>query len=76
MRKWFQKKEQHFTPAYSLTEYEPVIRASICTGERVACMRSRETGKIHEILLIRIEADLEDFCAQYSLDKNTVKTVY
>ena len=76
IRKWFQKKEKHSAPTYSLTDYEPVIRSSICTGERVACMRSLETGKLHEIMLIRSEADLDEFCSLYDLKKNGIKTIY
>ena len=76
MMKLFQKKEKHALPAYSLTEYEPVIRSSICTGERVACMRSLESGKLHEIMLIRSDADLEEFCLQYSVKRESIKTIY
>lgn len=62
----------HFDPA----EFEPVIRASICTGERVACMRERETGKLHELMLIRTEEDLKTFCRRYRVAEENVKTVY
>ena len=70
------EKEKHDAPAFSLSEYEPVIRSSICTGERVACMRSLDTGKLHEVMLIRSDADLEEFCKIYNLQKDSIKTVY
>ncbi len=62
----------HFDPA----EFEPVIRASICTGERVACMREKDTGKLHELMLIRTEEDLKTFCRRYRVAEENVKTVY
>ena len=62
----------YFDPA----QYEPVIRSSICTGERVACMRERDTGKLHELMLIRTDEDLAAFCSRYHVERKDVKTVY
>ena len=57
--------------------FEPVIRSSICTGEQVACMRERETGKLHELMLLRTTADREEFCRLYGVaDPASMKTVY
>lgn len=73
----FKKKQPE--PAVTLfdpAEYEPVIRASICTGERVACMRERATGKLHELMLIRTDEDLAAFCRRYQIEEKTVRTVY
>lgn len=61
-----------FDPA----RFEPVIRASICTGERVACMREKESGRLHELMLLRTEADLKTFCRLYQVEQSTIKTVY
>ena len=61
-----------FDPA----EYEPVIRASICTGEKVACMREKTSGKLYELMLIRTEADREAFCRLYHVEPEQIKTVY
>ena len=63
-------------PAFSLEEYEPVVRSSICTGERVACMRDRESGRLREGMLIRTGEDLDAFCKAYGLKPEQVKTVY
>ncbi len=57
-------------------QYEPVIRSSICTGERTACMRNRETGKIHEIMVLRTERDLTEFAKQYGADLSGIRTIY
>ena len=74
----FRKKKapEPEVPAFSLEEYEPVVRSSICTGERVACMRDRESGRLREVMLIRTGEDLEAFCKAYGLRPEQVKTVY
>ena len=56
----FRKRESKPAP-FPTEQYEPVIRSSICTGERTACMRDRQTGKVHEIMLIRSPQDLAQF---------------
>ena len=63
-------------PRFDLADYEPVVRSSICTGERVACMRDRESGRLREVMLIRTGADLEAFCKAYGLTPEQVRTVY
>ena len=73
----FQKRRtEPELPDYDLAAFEPVIRASICTGEKVACMRDRESGKLHELMLIRTDEDLQRFCRAYRLEANNVRTVY
>ena len=57
-------------------EYEPVIRASICTGEKTAAMRDRVTGKLHEIMLVRTDEDLDAFCRMCGADRDSIRTVY
>lgn len=63
-------------PPFSPEDCEPVIRASICTGEKVACMRDRASGKLHELMLIRTEEDLAVFCRRYGLKPEQIRTVY
>ena len=73
----FHKRQPEPTlPDYSLADFEPVIRSSICTGEKVACMRERATGKLHEVLFLRDEADLRAFCKRYGIEEDKVKTIY
>lgn len=59
--------------AFSKREY--VIRTSICTGEKVAGYRN-ENGKFTDIMLIRNEGDLNSFCRQYGVNKETLKEIY
>lgn len=56
--------------------FEPVLRQSICTGERTACMRERATGKVYEIMLIRTEQDLAAFAKEYGVRAEDIRTVY
>ena len=57
-------------------EYEPLLRQSICTGEKTGCVRERATGRIREVQLIRDRKDLEAFCALCGAAPDSVKTVY
>ena len=76
--KLFGKKKEPEPPAtqFDPAAFEPVIRSSICTGERVACMRERDTGRLHELMLIRTDEDLQRFCRAYRLEAKNVRTVY
>ncbi len=73
--KLFNRKKTRY-PSYPGTDYEPVLKCSICTGEQVACMRNRLTGQIHEIMLIRSAADLDDFCTAYETTPEKIRKVY
>ena len=76
--KLFGKKKEPEPPAtqFDPAAFEPVIRSSICTGERVACMRERDTGRLHELMLIRADEDLAAFCRRYHVERREIKTVY
>ena len=73
---WFKREKAPAAPAFSLEEYEPVIRSSICTGERTACMRHRVSGQLREVMLLRSEGDLNEFCRIYGIQPADVRTVY
>lgn len=55
------------------TQY-PVIRASICTGERVAGFRSRVDGRFTEVMLLRSPDDERAFMEVYGVE--SLKTEY
>ena len=52
---------------------KPVMRASICTGEKVAEFKDIRTGKIEEIMLIRLPEDLERFKEIYEITEKVAK---
>ena len=54
----------------------PVIRASICTGERTAGFRNLQTGKFTEVMLVRSEEDLREFRRLYGLGDGEISTEY
>lgn len=47
---------------------KPVLRCSICTGEKVAGFKNIHTGKFEEVMLIRSDKELDVFKAMYELD--------
>ena len=74
MKNLFRKQKKAESEAYDPAIYTPVMRVSICTGEKVAGFRGRD-GKVHEVMLIRSEKDLESFREQYGIS-GEIKTVY
>ena len=74
--KLFNRKKSASTSLYPIEKYEPVLKSSICTGELTACFRDRETGKVHDIMVIRHPKDLRDFGKEYGVDVENMRTVY
>ena len=54
----------------------PVIRSSICTGEKTAGFKNLETGRFEDIMLIRQEKDLQEFLDLYGISKEEIRTEY
>lgn len=59
---------------YNLETQYPVIRASICTGEKVAGFKEKNGPHFTEVMVIRTPDDLEKFKAAYGVEE--VKTEY
>ena len=59
---------------YDPETQRPVIRASICTGERVAGFKDRATGRFVEVMLIRSPEDEQRFREAYDIE--TLETEY
>ena len=70
----FRKKQEVRT--YDPAVQRPVIRASICTGERTAGFRNLQTGKFTEVMLVSTEADLREFRRLYGLGDGEISTEY
>ena len=70
----FRKKQEVRT--YDPAVQRPVIRASICTGEKSAGFRNLQTGKFTEVMLVRTEADLREFRRLYGLGDGEISTEY
>ena len=53
----------------------PVIRSSICTGEKVAGFKEKATGHMTEVMTIRNDKDIEGFKEMYGIEGD-IKTEY
>lgn len=58
---FFKKKQEK--RSYDKENQKPVIRSSICTGEKAAGFQDIHTGKFTEIMLIRTPATWRSFGA-------------
>lgn len=70
----FKKKAKQFTIPYDPEVQYPVIRASICNGEKVAGFKSKTDGHFTEVMLITSDTDLMVFKNAYGIDE--IKTEY
>lgn len=70
----FGKKKTEKFP-YDPEVWTPVIKSSICTGEKTAGFKNRKTGHIEEVALIISDRDLQEFRETYGL-KGNIETVY
>ena len=69
------RKQKKAPTAYDRERLEPVIRSSICTGEKVAGFREKDTGRFREVSLIRSAADLDAFQKKYGIE-GEIPTIY
>ena len=60
---------------YDSEHLTPVIRASICTGEKTAGFRETGTGRFREVMLITSPADLAAFKERYGITGD-IETIY
>lgn len=70
----FSKKQR--VELYDKSSQKPVIRASICTGEKVAGFKEIQTGKFHDIMVIRNDNDLQAFMQKYNVAKEDIVKEY
>jgi len=57
---------------YDKEHFKPVIRSSICTGEKVAGFKALESGKFTEMMLIRSDKDMKMFLEKYDVREEEV----
>ena len=73
---WKRKKEDNSRDAGQPSGMEPVIRASICTGEKVAGFQDPSSGHVEDRMLLRTPQDLDEFCRKYHVKKEEIRTIY
>lgn len=61
---------------YDRNSQKPVIHASICTGEKVAGFKDIQTGKFHEVMVIRNDSDLQFFMRKYDVMEDEIVKEY
>ena len=70
------RKKQASPAPYHIDIFEPVLKSSVCIGKLTVCFRDRETGKVHDIMVISHPKDLHDFGKEYGADVENMRTVY
>lgn len=73
---WKKGNKTDSIPEFDKTGKKPVIRASICTGEKVAGFKNEKTGHVEELMLIRDEKDLERFMLMYGVLENEIEKIW
>ena len=61
---------------YDPAAQQPALRKSICTGEMTAGFADRDTGRFHELMLLRGEGELEEFCRRVGVRREELKIIY
>ena len=69
----FWKRKRPNRISFDKTGKIPVIRSSICTGEQTAGFRDTASGKFEEVMLLRSDADLQEFLRLSGVDAADVK---
>jgi len=67
------KKSKLKSEPYDKTGKIPVIRASICTGEKVAGFKDKETGRFTEMMCIKSDADMRAFMDTYDVTESEIR---
>ena len=57
---------------YDKVNQKPVVRSSICTGEKVAGFKDIHTEKFTDVMLIRDDKDLNEFMRQYGIREDEI----
>lgn len=52
---------------------KPVMRLSICTGEKTVGFKNKQTNKLERAVYIRSEADLKLFCQTYGISEGMIE---
>ena len=66
-------KKKSLVIPYDKENKKPVIKSSICNGEQVAGFKDIHTGKIEEVMMIKSQADLDEFKNMYGIVEEITK---
>lgn len=65
----FGKKKKPDKASYDSSEWKPVLKCSICTGEQVAGFKNIHSGEFREEEFISGPEDLQCFMDRYQIEK-------
>lgn len=69
----FGRRKKTVVSTYDKSGKIPVIRSSICTGEKVAGFKDPVSGKFDEMMLIRDNRDLSEFLRRYQVEESEIR---
>lgn len=71
MKRFGKRKNRNTAPLvpFDADKQTAILKCSICKGEQVAGFKDNDTGKFHEVELIRSEADLQLFLQTYGISE-------
>ncbi len=72
----FRHKKKSDRKEFDREKMIPAVRSSICTGEKVAGFRNKQTGKFEEVMMIRTEQELQEFADMYGIDRTKIQIFY
>ncbi len=72
----FGNKRKKNIPVIDQDKYEPALRCSICTGEQTLVMVDRQSGEMHELMLIRSPGELADVCSVNGIEPESIRKIY
>lgn len=70
---WFHKEKK---PAYDAERLRPAVRKSYCNREMTFGFLEKDTGKFHAYGAAFTQRELEDYCRQYGVRVEDLKTIY
>ena len=71
--KWFHREQQ---PAFDAEKLQPAVRKSYCNREMTLGFIDKESGKFREYRGANSQHELEEFCRQYGIRPEDLKTIY
>ncbi len=71
--KWFHREKK---PAFDAEKLQPAVRKSFCNREMTLGFIDRETGRFKEFCGANSQQELEEFCRQYGIRPEDLKTIY
>jgi hypothetical protein len=69
----FGRRNKPTVSTYDKAGKVPVLRSSICTGEKVAGFKDPISGKFDDLMLIRNRKDMDTFLTQYQVTEEELQ---